>query len=196
MRSSIKDLCSSHTDKAGPVWWTSSIHVMQAGGSNDASLLTNMQELPAFRIRYWSSSSTTEAIHALQAFLHDSIIGRLAEILSVLYVCMVLYCFCMVLWVLSSDEGSQCTQLIDILYLAIVFGGKTGVGKTETCRTATSAVKSKVGFPFICQSRRVEKDCDSNFVDGYNAQDFHLLLSSPIPTLSYSCMFSRSHSID
>ncbi|OLP86661.1 hypothetical protein AK812_SmicGene32210 [Symbiodinium microadriaticum] len=30
----------------------------------------------------------------------------------------------------------------------------------------------QVGFPFICQSRNVEKDCDSQFVDNYNAQVF------------------------
>ncbi|CAE7947579.1 unnamed protein product [Symbiodinium sp. KB8] len=29
----------------------------------------------------------------------------------------------------------------------------------------------QVGFPFICQSRNVEKDCDSQFVDNYNAQE-------------------------
>ncbi|CAE7367611.1 unnamed protein product, partial [Symbiodinium necroappetens] len=33
-----------------------------------------------------------------------------------------------------------------------------------------SMTASSVGFPFICQSRNVEKDCDSQFVDNYNAQ--------------------------
>ena len=35
---------------------------------------------------------------------------------------------------------------------------------------ASSHGQSKVGFPFICQSRNVEKDCESNFVDSFNAQ--------------------------
>jgi len=39
---------------------------------------------------------------------------------------------------------------------------------------------SSVGFPFICQSRRVEKDCDSNFVDGYNAQEPNPVYREPM----------------
>lgn len=39
---------------------------------------------------------------------------------------------------------------------------------------------SSVGFPFICQSRRVEKDCDSSFVDGYNAQEPNPVYREPM----------------
>lgn len=39
---------------------------------------------------------------------------------------------------------------------------------------------SSIGFPFICQSRRVEKDCDSNFVDGYNAQEANPVYREPM----------------
>lgn len=43
-----------------------------------------------------------------------------------------------------------------------------------------SMTASSVGFPFICQSRRVEKDCDSNFVDGYNAQEPNPVYREPM----------------
>lgn len=43
-----------------------------------------------------------------------------------------------------------------------------------------SMTASSVGFPFICQSRRVEKDCDSNFVDGYNGQEPNPVYREPM----------------
>jgi len=39
---------------------------------------------------------------------------------------------------------------------------------------------ASVGFPFICQSRNVEKDCESNFVDSFNAQDPNPVYREPM----------------
>jgi len=43
-----------------------------------------------------------------------------------------------------------------------------------------SMTASSVGFPFICQSRNVEKDCDSQFVDSYNAQKPNPVYNEPL----------------
>ena len=52
-----------------------------------------------------------------------------------------------------------------------IFKAKTQHLKPLNPEPRTQKPYSKVGFPFICQSRNVEKDCDSQFVDNYNAQE-------------------------